>query len=223
MHLIAHRGLTSKNIKENTLEAFRNAINNGYEGIELDIRKTKDNKIVVIHDKYINRTSNGSGNINKLLYKELLKYNFGSKKKYSKIPLLKDIVKNINNTNIFIELKEKLNERGGDSILKKKINRDELDSINKKNNTNKYYIMSFNKEYIDNLLGIEYNLGLINYVFNSIIDYNKYNFILVLEDLFNKDIYNYFKEKNIEVILYNLRGNINIKNKDIINEIKYII
>lgn len=210
MHLIAHRGLTSKDIKENTLEAFKNAINNGYEGIELDIRKTKDNKIVVIHDKYINRTSNGSGNINKLLYKELLKYNFGSKKKYSKIPLLKDIVKNINNTNIFIELKEK-------------INRDELDSILKKNNTNKYYIMSFNKEYIDNLLGIEYNLGLINYVFNSIIDYNKYNFILVLEDLFNKDIYNYFKEKNIEVILYNLRGNINIKNKDIINEIKYII
>lgn len=210
MHLIAHRGLTSKDIKENTLEAFRNAINNGYLGIELDIRKTKDNKIVVIHDKYINRTSNGSGNINKLLYKELLKYNFGSKKKYSKIPLLKDIVKNINNTNIFIELKEK-------------INRDELDSILKKNNTNKYYIMSFNKEYIDNLLGIEYNLGLINYVFNSIIDYNKYNFILVLEDLFNKDIYNYFKEKNIEVILYNLRGNINIKNKDIINQIKYII
>lgn len=210
MHLIAHRGLTSKDIKENTLEAFRNAINNGYLGIELDIRKTKDNKIVVIHDKYINRTSNGSGNINKLLYKELLKYNFGSKKKYSKIPLLKDIVKNINNTNILIELKEK-------------INRDELDSILKKNNTNKYYIMSFNKEYIDNLLGIEYNLGLINYVFNSIIDYNKYNFILVLEDLFNKDIYNYFKEKNIEVILYNLRGNINIKNKDIINEIKYII
>ena len=210
MHLIAHRGLTSKDIKENTLEAFRNAINNGYEGIELDIRKTKDNKIVVIHDKYINRTSNGSGNINKLLYKELLKYNFGSKKKYSKIPLLKDIVKNINNTNIFIELKEK-------------INKDELDNILKQNDTNKYYLMSFNKEYIDNLLGIEYNLGLINYVFNSIIDYNKYNFILVLEDLFNKDIYNYFKEKNIEVILYNLRGNINIKNKDIINEIKYII
>ena len=83
--------------------------------------------------------------------------------------------------------------------------------------------MSFNKDYIDNLLGIEYNLGLINYVFNSIIDYNKYNFILVLEDLFNKDIYNYFNEKNIEVILYNLRGNINIKNKDIINELKYII
>lgn len=210
MHLIAHRGLTSKDIKENTLEAFRNAINNGYEGIELDIRKTKDNKIVVIHDKYINRTSNGSGNINKLLYKELLKYNFGSKKKYSKIPLLKDIVKNINNTNIFIELKEK-------------INRDELDSILKKNNTNKYYIMSFNKEYIDNLLGIEYNLGLINYVFNSVIDYNKYNFILVLEDLFNKDIYDYFTKMNLEVIVYNIRNNISLKNKELFDNIKYII
>ena len=71
MHLIAHRGLTNNNICENTLKAFKNALNNNYDSIELDLRKTKDNIIVVLHDKYINRTSNGSGNINKLLLADL--------------------------------------------------------------------------------------------------------------------------------------------------------
>lgn len=210
MDLIAHRGLTNENIKENTLKAFKNAINNNYNGIELDIRKTKDNVIVVIHDKYINRTSGGIGNINNLTYKNVLKYNFGTKKNKSKIPTLKEVIKCINNTNIFIELKEE-------------INKEELENILKLNNSNKYYIMSFNKEYIDNLLGIEYNLGLINYVFNSFIDYSNYNFVLVLEDLFNKDIYDYFKKLNIEVVIYNIRNNISLKNKEIFNDIKYII
>ena len=67
MKLIAHRGLTNENIKENTLEAFINAIENNYDGIELDIRLTKDKKIVVLHDKLINRTSDGKGNINNLI------------------------------------------------------------------------------------------------------------------------------------------------------------
>lgn len=210
MHLIAHRGLTNDNIRENTLLAFKNALNNNYDGIELDIRKTKDNIIVVLHDKYINRTSNGMGNINKLTYKEVLKYNFGTKNNKCKIPTLKEVINNINNTNIFIELKEN-------------INKEELDNILKLNTSNKYYIMSFNKKYIDNIIDLKYNLGLINYVFNSMIDYTNYNFILVLEDLFNKDIYNYFNNISIEVIIYNTRNNINLKNKELFNDIKYIV
>ena len=83
--------------------------------------------------------------------------------------------------------------------------------------------MSFNKKYIDNLIGLKYNLGLINYVFNSIIDYKNYNFILILEDLFNKDIYKYFNNLNIEVVIYNIRNNISLKNKEIFNNIKYIV
>lgn len=210
LDLIAHRGLVDHNICENTLKAFKNAINKGYNGIELDVRKTKDNIIVVLHDKYINRTSNGKGNINKLTYKEVLKYNFGTKTNKSKIPTLKEIVKTINNTTIFIELKEN-------------IEKEELNDILKINPTNKYYIMSFNKKYIDNLIGIKYNLGLINYVFNTLIDYNKYNFILVLEDLFNEEIYKYLKQKNLEIVLYNLKNNISIKNKKLLNDIKYIV
>lgn len=210
MRLIAHRGLTNNNIRENTLKAFKNALNNNYDGIELDLRKTKDNIIVVLHDKYINRTSNGVGNINKITYKEVLKYNFGTKTNKSKIPTLKEVIKNISNTNIFIELKEN-------------IDKEELNNILKSNKTNKYYIMSFNKKYIDNLIGIEYNLGLINYVFNSMIDYSNYKFILILEDLFNKDIYDYFNNINLEVVIYNIRNNISLKNKELFNNIKYIV
>lgn len=210
LDLIAHRGLVDHNICENTIKAFKNAISKGYNGIELDIRKTKDNIIVVLHDKYINRTSNGKGNINKLTYKEVSKYNFGTKTNKSKIPTLKEVIKTINNTTIFIELKEN-------------IEKEELTNILNINSTNKYYIMSFNKKYIDDLIGIKYNLGLINYVFNTLIDYNKYNFILVLEDLFNEDIYKYLKQKNLEVVLYNLKNNISIKNKKLLNDIKYIV
>lgn len=210
LDLIAHRGLVDHNICENTIKAFKNAISKGYNGIELDIRKTKDNIIVVLHDKYINRTSNGKGNINKLTYKEVSKYNFGTKTNKSKIPTLKEVIKTINNTTIFIELKEN-------------IEKEELTNILNINSTNKYYIMSFNKKYIDNLIGIKYNLGLINYVFNTLIDYNKYNFILVLEDLFNEDIYKYLKQQNLEVVLYNLKNNISIKNKKLLNDIKYIV
>ena len=83
--------------------------------------------------------------------------------------------------------------------------------------------MSFNKKYIDNLIGIEYNLGLINYVFNSMIDYSNYKFILILEDLFNKDIYDYFNNINLEVVIYNIRNNISLKNKELFNNIKYIV
>lgn len=210
LDLIAHRGLVDHNICENTIKAFKNAISKGYNGIELDIRKTKDNIIVVLHDKYINRTSNGKGNINKLTYKEVSKYNFGTKTNKSKIPTLKEVIKTINNTTIFIELKEN-------------IKKEELTNILNINSTNKYYIMSFNKKYIDDLIGIKYNLGLINYVFNTLIDYNKYNFILVLEDLFNKDIYDYFNNINLEVVIYNIGNNISLKNKELFNNIKYIL
>lgn len=210
MQLIAHRGLYNDTIGENTYEAFNNAIKKGYSGIELDIRTTKDNKIVIIHDALINRTSNGKGLVKNKPYKELLKYNFGTKKVNSKIPLLEDIIKKLSNTIIFIELKTD-------------INKDELIKILDKNKTNTYYIMSFNKNYIDNLKGIKYKRGLINYIFNTTINYTDYDFYLILEDLFNENIYYELKKNNIEIIIYGILKNINLKNKELLNKIKYIV
>ena len=210
MILISHRGLINDNIKENTLESFKNAINNNYNGIELDIRITKDNKIVVLHDKLNNRTSNAKGNINNLLYKDVVKYNFGSKTIPSKLPLLEDVIKKFNNIIIFIELKEK-------------INKDLLLDILKLNDSNDYYIMSFNKNYINEFLNTKYKIGLINNIFNSKNDISLYDFSVVLENLFTVELYNRLIKKNKEIVLYGVLNNISLKNKELLAKIKYII
>jgi glycerophosphoryl diester phosphodiesterase len=56
----AHRG-TSARTPENTLEAFRMAVEAGAGGLELDVHMTRDGEIVVIHDSTVDRTTDGSG------------------------------------------------------------------------------------------------------------------------------------------------------------------
>lgn len=71
--IIAHRGF-AKNCQENTLEAYRRAIEVGVDGIELDVRKTKDNILILFHDELINEQK-----INQLTYTEInyLTHNLG--------------------------------------------------------------------------------------------------------------------------------------------------
>ena len=90
---IAHRGAATNTKHANTLAAFLNAINNSnYRGFELDIRVSKDNKIVVCHDPFVDG----------LLIKET-KYN--KLKKYN-IPLLEDVLKLKTDKIILIEIKD---------------------------------------------------------------------------------------------------------------------
>jgi len=58
--IIAHRGWSAL-APENTLAAFRAAIEVGADGIELDVQLSKDGHVVVIHDEKLDRTTNGSG------------------------------------------------------------------------------------------------------------------------------------------------------------------
>ena len=71
----AHRG-ASGYAPENTLDAFRKAVEMGADGIELDVQMTKDGELVVIHDETINRVSNGKGWVKDYTYEELKKFNF---------------------------------------------------------------------------------------------------------------------------------------------------
>ena len=57
---LAHRGASSI-APENTLAAFRKAIEFGADGFELDVQLTKDTKLVVFHDEQLVRTTNGKG------------------------------------------------------------------------------------------------------------------------------------------------------------------
>lgn len=58
---IAHRGGIVPGVPENTLAAFRRARDIGVDLIELDLRGTSDGAIVILHDKTLDRTTNGSG------------------------------------------------------------------------------------------------------------------------------------------------------------------
>lgn len=60
--VIAHRGVTSK-APENSLLAIKHSIEIGVDMVEIDIRKTKDGQLVLMHDTSINRTTNGKGNV----------------------------------------------------------------------------------------------------------------------------------------------------------------
>lgn len=63
IHVFAHRGCWSRNaakefvIPENSVAAVAEARRRGYEGIELDVRKTTDGVMVILHDKTLNRTA----------------------------------------------------------------------------------------------------------------------------------------------------------------------
>ena len=92
--IYAHRG-ASAYAPENTLDAFALAVEMNADGIELDVHFTKDNKVVVIHDEKIDRTSNGQGSVHDYTYDELLAFDFGCKfygeRRGTKLPLLSDV------------------------------------------------------------------------------------------------------------------------------------
>ncbi|MDI6767186.1 MAG: glycerophosphodiester phosphodiesterase family protein [Bacteroidota bacterium] len=74
--IVAHRG-SSALAPENTLASFRQAIADGADAIELDVRLSKDNEVVVFHDRRVDRTTNGSGLVKDLTLFELKKLNAG--------------------------------------------------------------------------------------------------------------------------------------------------
>lgn len=64
--MFAHRGCHSKIVPENSLAAVAAAARYGYEGIECDVRLTKDGKMVIMHDATLNRTCRNAADYSKL-------------------------------------------------------------------------------------------------------------------------------------------------------------
>ncbi|MGA6974452.1 MAG: glycerophosphodiester phosphodiesterase family protein [Candidatus Binatus sp.] len=75
---IAHRG-ASGTFPENTLSAFRAAINAGADMCELDVQLSRDGAVVVIHDETVERTTDGSGEVAELTLAELKRLDAGAK------------------------------------------------------------------------------------------------------------------------------------------------
>lgn len=74
--LFAHRG-GSALAPENTLVAFRNAVNLSADALELDVRLTADDELVVFHDETLDRTTNGTGKVREKTLAELRQLDAG--------------------------------------------------------------------------------------------------------------------------------------------------
>lgn len=75
--VVAHRG-ASEDAPEHTLAAYRKAIEDGADALECDVRLTADGHLVCVHDRRINRTSNGRGAVSALELSDLAALDFGS-------------------------------------------------------------------------------------------------------------------------------------------------
>ena len=105
MIIFGHRGAPGYPPQgENTLSSFRKALSCGATGLEFDLRRCGDGRMVVIHDDTIDRTTNGIGRVADLPYEGLKKFDAG----YGEpIPLLSDVLEEFGTRCILnIELKD---------------------------------------------------------------------------------------------------------------------
>ncbi len=100
---IGHRGARAYE-PENTIRSFMKALELGANAVELDVRRTKDNELVVIHDDKVDRTTNGKGLVSELTLKEIRNL---ITDKGERIPTLEEALKFLDRkAKILIELKE---------------------------------------------------------------------------------------------------------------------
>ena len=187
MEYIAHRGVVKESIVENTKNAFLEAIiNPNFIGFELDVRVSKDGVFVVYHDSLIDGKL-----IRSLTYQEL---------KYKGVMRLKDVLRLETDKLIIIEIKSFDMDL---SKLNKMINK------SKRN----IYVMSFSNKVVKLISGFKrnYKVGTLNYIINSEDDYSYNDFICLLYFSITDNIIKYFKEHNIEVLIYGVSNNIIMK------------
>ena len=75
--VVAHRG-ASADRPEHTLAAYELALQEGADGVECDVRLTKDGHLVCVHDRRVDRTSNGTGLVSEMSLAQLKALDYGS-------------------------------------------------------------------------------------------------------------------------------------------------
>jgi len=108
IQVVAHRGFSGI-YPENTLIAFRKAVEMEVDFVELDVRETKDGELIVMHDERIDRTTNGTGLVREITFTELRRYDAGSWKGYpgERVPHLLEVFEHVwGKTGLLIEIKQ---------------------------------------------------------------------------------------------------------------------
>ncbi|WP_327254734.1 glycerophosphodiester phosphodiesterase [Streptomyces sp. NBC_01244] len=94
--VVAHRGASHEH-PEHTMAAYRQAIADGADALECDVRLTADHRLVCVHDRRVERTSDGRGVVSEMTYEELRALDFGAWKGSghagARVLLFEDLVK----------------------------------------------------------------------------------------------------------------------------------
>lgn len=148
--IYAHRG-ASADAPENTLGAFKKALDFKSDGIEFDVQMTKDGHLVVLHDDFIDRTSDGSGSVNALTLQELKCFSFGSWFSDNfieeKIPTLDEVMMLCLDWDGIINIEIKSRRQGVEKAV--------IDLVSKYNKTEKVIVSSFDHYTLVNLKKID--------------------------------------------------------------------
>ena len=122
MQIIAHRGASFLE-PENTLRAVGKAIKMGADLVEVDVRMSKDNELVIMHDPDVDRTTNGKGFVKDYTLQELKKLDAGNGES---IPTLDEVISCVKcRIGLVIEIKEP----GTEGKVLEKINENNLENV----------------------------------------------------------------------------------------------
>jgi glycerophosphoryl diester phosphodiesterase len=108
--VIAHRG-DHTNAPENSILAIQNAIEDGVDYVELDIRTTLDGRLILMHDVTVNRMTNGTGKIRELTYDSIRSLKFLMKNNIyadtTKVPNFEEVLQICKDKiNIYLDFKD---------------------------------------------------------------------------------------------------------------------
>ena len=140
--IYGHRGAKGS-YPENTLLSFEKAIEQGAEGLELDVHMTKDGEIVVIHDENLERTTDGSGYIKDMTLEEIKQFSASTKSKYAHFPNYDKEVWSAERVPTLIEVLELLKPYTTELNIELKTTIEKYDGLEEK-------VLSIVKEYGEN-------------------------------------------------------------------------
>jgi len=101
--VVGHRGAAGLE-PENTIRSINRAIDIGVDAVEVDVRRSKDGELVIMHDPTVDRTTNGHGRVSSFTLKELKALDAG---KGERVPTLDELISSMRGkVDLFIEIKE---------------------------------------------------------------------------------------------------------------------
>ena len=147
LQIIAHRGAAAV-CPENTISAFKRAIEMGSDAIETDVQMTKDGHLILIHDEKLERTTNGKGWVKEYTLEEIKRLDAGGWFNNSftgeTIPTVEELFNLISNTNLWVNIEIKAG-----FVLYPGIEQALVSKIKEYNMEDKVIISSFNHYSID--------------------------------------------------------------------------